>query len=119
MNHDVSGCASLMVSASLKSSNPLGELENWSVHALVCLRGKKMSHKDVGLLLISLVLIQGAIALILSYGLNGRYFKDTPSMAEAIRKLRADKPRTATVIGICYSLCFVELLIAVLHNLPR
>jgi len=78
-----------------------------------------MSHKDVGLLLIALVLIQGCIAIFLSHGLNGKYFKDMPNVAEAFRKLRADKPRTAKTIGICYMLCLVELLIAVLHNLGR
>lgn len=78
-----------------------------------------MEYKTVGLLLVFLVIVQGSTALFLSYGLNGKYFKETPYLGEAIRNLRRDKPRTAMVIGILYFLCVAELLLGILYNIGR
>jgi hypothetical protein len=76
-----------------------------------------MSHREIGILLISLVLIQGLVAIVLSHGINGHYFKNSENATEAFRKLRADKPLTAKIIGCCYMLCVIELVVGVLHNL--
>jgi hypothetical protein len=78
-----------------------------------------MSHKEIGLLLIGLVLVEGMIAIILGHGLNGRYFRESKSQGEAYRKLRADKPVTATVIGVCWLAIVIELVIGLLHNLGK
>lgn len=78
-----------------------------------------MDHKEVGLLLSGLIVVQGAIAIFLSYGLNGKYFKETPHLAEALLNLRKNKPRTAMVIGILYSLCLVDVLIAMFYSIGR
>jgi hypothetical protein len=75
-----------------------------------------MSHQEIGLVGIGLILIQGLIAIVLSHGINGHYFKNSKNQAEAFRKLRADKPLTAKIIGLCYLLCVFELLFGLLHN---
>jgi hypothetical protein len=72
-----------------------------------------MGSKSFGLILIGMILVQGLIAIILGHGLNGEYFRTSSSQAEALRKLRADKPKTATAIGICWMLCLADLLLAI------
>lgn len=78
-----------------------------------------MSHQAIGLLLIILVIIEGIIAIALSHGFNGHYFKDTETRGEPMRRLRADKPITANVIGTCYALILAELIIAILIRWAR
>ena len=73
-----------------------------------------MTFKTFVLLMIGLVILQGLIALVLSYGFNGEYFKSSKSGAEGLAKLRTDKPRVAKVIGTCYSLMLVEFLLVVI-----
>jgi hypothetical protein len=68
-----------------------------------------MSFQTFALISAGLVLIQGLVAIVLSHGLNGKYFRQTPHMAEAIRNLRRDKPKTATVIGSLYALSLFEV----------
>jgi len=78
-----------------------------------------MSFKSFVLLMVVLMIFQGVIALVLSYGFNGQYFKSSKNNGEAIAKLRADKPRTATVISICYALILVEFILIVILKFWR
>jgi hypothetical protein len=68
-----------------------------------------MSFKTFGLILAGLVLVQGLLAIVLSHGVNGKYFRDTPHIGEAISNLRREKPKAAIVIGSLYALSLFEL----------
>jgi hypothetical protein len=83
------------------------------------MKGQSMSYKEIGLLVAGLILIQGMIAIFLSYGINGSYFKNAQSYAEGLRKLRAEKPLTAKIIGVCYLMCLIELAVAFVHGSGR
>ena len=78
-----------------------------------------MSFKSFALLIIALIVLEGVIAVVLSHGINGHYFKSAQSNIEALSKLRADKPRTATAIGVCYVLILAEFFLIVLIKFWR
>lgn len=76
-----------------------------------------MSHKDIGILLGCLILVQGFIVIVISYGFYGQYFKNAANQSEALRKLRIEKPIAAKIIGALYALCLIDLLVAILLNI--
>jgi hypothetical protein len=73
-----------------------------------------MHFKSFVSFMVALMVAEGLIALVLSHGMNGQYFKSSKNNGEAIAKLRTDKPRTATVIGICYVSILVEFCLVVI-----
>ena len=78
-----------------------------------------MSFKSFVLLMVALMVFEGVFSIVLSHGINGHYFKSSRTNAEAIAKLRADKPHTATVIGVCYVSILVEFFLIVLVKFWR
>lgn len=67
-----------------------------------------MRFETFAWVVIALIAIKMVVALVLMYGLNGQYFGKNKSMPEALAALRANKPRTAMAVAICYGLVLVE-----------
>ena len=72
-----------------------------------------MTFESFVLLMVSLICLTGLVSIVLSHGVNGQYFRSSKSQAEAIAKLRVDKPQTALIIGGCYLLILLEFLAVV------
>ena len=78
-----------------------------------------MDFKTFTLVIVSLILIEGFVAIILSHGINGHYYKTSKNLGEAMKKLRAEKPRTAKVIAACYLLMLLEFILLAAIKLGR
>ena len=81
--------------------NGLGGNDTSSNENRLSMKGNSMTHSQIGMALIGLVVLQGLVALVPSYGINGEYFKNAKSQYEGLRNLNKDKPKTAkNLIGI-------------------
>lgn len=76
-----------------------------------------MSAKQASLLLAALVAIELIIAIIASYGLNGKFFSEEKDLGKAMRRFSSEKPTAALVTKACYALMIFELVIAIIIKL--
>ncbi len=76
-----------------------------------------MSDREIGGVLIFLVLIQGVISVFVSHVLNGGIFKNSNSYGEGLRKLMQEKPVAGKLVIFMNVLVLCELVFALIHKL--